>query len=226
MTALVALGILALVRDPKRVEGGEVGSLRALLRIKALWFIFPLMGVSYAFPGAVRGVWIGPYLADVFDANTAAIGRATLWMSLSMIIGALAYGALDKVTPSRKWMLATGSFAALFGGIVIALLPASSITLSVAAMCTVGFFGMCYPVLMAHGRSFLPTHLIGRGVTLLNLFSIGGVGVAQFASGQIYRMNLPATTPAAPYTAVFVLFLVMMAVGFVIYLFCQDRPES
>lgn len=29
---------------------------------------------------------------------------------------------------------------------------------------------------MAHGRSFLPPHLIGRGVSFINMFGIGGAG--------------------------------------------------
>lgn len=226
MTALVAIGILGLVKDPKPANDGETGSLKTVLKIKALWFIFPLIGCSYAFPGAVRGVWIGPYLADVFGADTAAIGRATLWMSLAMIIGALAYGAADKLMPSRKWMIAGGSAVALMGGWVIAALPAGSFGLSVTCLCVVGFFGASYPVLMAQGRSFLPAHLVGRGMTMLNLFSIGGAGVGQFVSGQVYRMSLPAQSAPDPYAAVFVLFSILMAMGFLIYLFGTEAPES
>lgn len=226
VTTLVAIGLLLFVRDPARVSGGPSGSLVALFRIKALWLIFPLIAASYAFPGAVRGLWIGPYLADVFGTGTDAIGRATFWMSLAMIIGALAYGALDKVTPSRKWLNVGGALLGLVAGLILMLLPATSATLSIACMCAVGFFGAAYPVLMAHGRSFLPTHLIGRGVTMLNLFSMGGVGASQFVSGRIYRAQLPAETAAAPYTAVFTLFVVLLAFGCAVYLFSRDRPAE
>ena len=223
LTALVALGTLLLVRDPARVEGESKGSLAALFRIRALWFIFPLMGASYAFPGAARGLWIGPYMADVFNADTARIGEASLLMGLAMVLGALVYGPADRISPSRKWLIAGGSLLTLVAAMTLIALPAASYGLSLAALCAIGFFGATYPVIMAHGRSFLPPHLIGRGVTMLNLFSIGGVGIAQFFSGRVYRAALPAETVAAPYVAVFILFTVALGLGFVIYLFSRDQ---
>ena len=41
----------------------------------------------------------------------------------------------------------------------------------------VGFFGSSFGMVIAHGRAFFPPHLIGRGVTLLNLFGIAAVGL-------------------------------------------------
>ena len=225
LSALVAFGTLALVGDPPKTEGEQKGSLVELMRIRALWVIFPLMGVTYAISGAVRGLWIGPYLADVFGASTGAIGQASLFMGIAMVAGALAYGPADRLFPSRKWMIAGGTAITLIAATLVIMLPSQGVYLSVMLFCVIGFFGMTYPVMMAHGRSFLPPHLIGRGVTMLNLFSIGGVGVAQFLSGQVYRAALPAETAAAPYVAVFVLFTVMLAVGFVIYLFSRDQAD-
>jgi MFS family permease len=225
VTALVAAGTLFWVRDPVRVQGETKGSLAELMRIRMLWYIFPLMGVTYAISGAVRGLWIGPYLTDVFDADTGLIGQASLFMGIAMVAGALAYGPADRIFPSRKWMIAGGTAITLVASGLLIAMPASSLTLSVILMCIIGFFGMTYPVVMAHGRSFLPPHLIGRGVTMLNLFSIGGVGVAQFVSGRVYSASLPAITPAAPYTAVFILFSGALLVGFVIYLFSRDSSD-
>ncbi len=225
LSALVAFGTLVLVSDPEKSGDGRKGSLGELMRIRALWFIFPLMGVTYAISGAVRGLWIGPYLADVFGASTGAIGQASLLMGIAMVAGALAYGPADRLFPSRKWMIAGGTAITLFAGGWLILMPAQDMFLSVTLLCMIGFFGMTYPVIMAHGRSFLPPHLIGRGVTMLNLFSIGGVGVAQFASGRIYRASLPAETAAAPYVAVFLLFTIALAVGFAVYLFSRDQTE-
>ncbi|GLQ28596.1 MFS transporter [Sulfitobacter pacificus] len=225
LSGLVALGTLVWVKDPPRVTDGVKGSMSELLRIRALWPIYLLIGVSYAFPGAVRGLWIGPYLADVFGTDTATIGQASLLMGIAMVLGALAYGFVDKISPSRKWMIAGGTALAISAGAALVALPASSISFSVFLMCAIGFFGAGYPVLMAHGRSFLPSHLIGRGVTLLNLFSIGGVGIAQFLSGRVYRAALPGDTSAAPYVAVFAMFLIALSIGFTVYLFSKDNSD-
>lgn len=223
VSALVALGTLLWVRDPARIDGEAKGSLAELFRIRALWFIFPLIGVTYAISGAVRGLWIGPYLRDVFGADTVLIGQASLFMGIAMVAGALAYGPADRMFASRKWMIAGGTAITLTAGGLLILMPAASLILSVVLLCVIGFFGATYPVIMAHGRSFLPPHLIGRGVTMLNLFSVGGVGVAQFLSGRVYRMSLPAEVASAPYTAVFAVFAGTLLIGFLIYLF---SPQS
>lgn len=226
ISALVAFGTLALVKDPPRVEGETKGSLLELFKLRMLWFIFPLMGVSYAISGATRGLWIGPYLTDVFKANVSTIGFATLMMGLAMIAGTLAYGPLDRMLGSRKWMIAGGTALTLIAAAVLIAYPATSLTLSVAMLCAIGFFGATYPVIMAHGRSFLPPHLIGRGVTMLNLFSIGGVGVLQFLSGRVYTAGLPAAAVEMPFRAVFILFTACLVVGFVIYLFSRDSARQ
>ena len=103
--------------------------------------------------------------------------------------------------------------------------PWPNLWLSIALFCAIGFFGATYPVIMAHGRSFLPPHLIGRGVTMLNLFSIGGVGLLQFFSGRVYRGALPAETPTDPYVAVYLLFAICLTVGLTIYLFSRDSAR-
>jgi predicted MFS family arabinose efflux permease len=225
VTALVALATLALVRDPARIEGEEKGSLAALFRLRGLWFIFPLMAASYVMPGALRGLWIGPYLADVFGASVSQIGMATLLMGCAMIGGVLAYGPLDRLVPSRKGMIMAGTLVTLGAAGVLIALPAASMTLSVAMMCAIGFFGTTYAVIMAHGRSFLPPHLIGRGVTMLNLCSIGGVGLLQFVSGRVYATGLPAAAPADPYRAVFATFALCLVAGFAAYLFSRDSER-
>lgn len=225
ISALVALGILIFVRDPARIDGEAKGSLAELFRMRVLWFIFPLMGVSYAISGALRGLWIGPYLSEVFDATTGMIGQATLFMGIAMILGTLAYGPLDRILGSRKWMIVGGTVFTLLPALALIALPGQNLWLSIALFCAIGFFGATYPVIMAHGRSFLPPHLIGRGVTMLNLFSIGGVGLLQFFSGRVYRGALPAETPTDPYVAVYLLFAICLTAGLAIYLFSRDSAR-
>ena len=98
--------------------------------------------------------------------------------------------------------------------------PAVAATLLVAA----GFFGASFPMVVSHGRALFPAHLVGRGVTLLNLFGIAPIGLAQIATGWLYEAT-PAMTPAAPYAAVFLFFAVTTAIGLAVYLLSQDRTD-
>lgn len=222
-----AVGIWFAVRDPEKEASAQKGSFAEVLRIRALWFIFPLMLVSYAEVGALRGLWIGPYLTEVFRAEPRLIGQASLAMGIAMVIGPMAYSPLDRVFNTRKWVIFTGSFGVLLATIGVIILAEASVLWVIALMCAIGFFGSTYPAIMSHGRSLLPRHLVGRGVTLLNLCSIGGVGIAQFVTGRIYAAYSPAKWESTPFVMIFIFFAAALAIGLVIYLFSTDtKPDK
>ncbi len=223
-SAATAIGIWVSVNDPPKPEGETKGSLRELFRMKVLWFIFPLMFMAYVPVAAIRGLWIGPYLEDVFGADTQAIGQATLVVGVFMIAGALAYGPLDRVLGQRKWLIVSGTAITLGAIWGLWAFADHSLWLSVMLMSAVCFFGATYAVIITHGRDFLPPHLIGRGMTMLNLCSIGGVGVLQFISGRVHTAY-SGGAPTAPYEAIFALFGLCLLGGFVIYLFSRDNAR-
>lgn len=224
VTAAVALAILLLVRDPERLEGARTGSLLELLKLPALWPILVMMMVCYTPIAGLRGLWIGPYFADVHGADPLAIGRISLWVGLAMVAGNFAYGPLDRWLGRRKWLIFGGNavtLACLFGLWWYAAAPPAMAT---ALLVAAGFFGASFPIVLAHGRSFVPAHLTGRGVTLLNLFGIAPIGIAQLVTGRIHAAT-PATPPSAPFEAVFLFFAVATAIGLAVYLLSQDRPH-
>ncbi|MDP3960474.1 MAG: MFS transporter, partial [Pseudorhodobacter sp.] len=166
LTLLLAIAIALWVRDPERVTGATRGSVFELLKIPAMWVILPLMAVNYIPAAALRGLWVGPYYADVFGADAAGIGRVTLVMGLAMVLGNFAYGPLDRLLGSRKWVVFGGNLAAVVCLLALWAAPAAGGWQTVALLAGVGLFGASFPMIMAHGRAFFPPHLIGRGVTL------------------------------------------------------------
>ncbi|WP_424979623.1 MFS transporter [Leisingera sp. S232] len=228
VSALVAAGIFLTVSDPGKPEGEHKGSVLDLLKMPVMWAIFPLMLVAYAPSGALRGLWIGPYLNDVYGLSTPEIGVATLVMGAAMIAGTFAYGPLDRVLGTRKWLILGGNVlaCAALGGLILA--AGAPVWLPVAMMALIGFFGASFPVIMAHGRAFVPPHLAGRGVTLLNLFGIGGVGIMQFATGRIHAEMAAADrlpSDPGPYTGIFGFFLAFLVLGCAIYLLSRDSLD-
>ncbi len=224
VSAIVALGILSTVRDPQRIETEQKGSVLDLLREPALWTILPLMLVAYAPSAALRGLWAGPYLQEVFGLTTSQIGQATLFMGAAMIAGIFVYGPLDRVLGTRKWVIFGGNVLSSLALTAMCFWIEASVWLSVALLALIGFLGAAFPVIMAHGRAFIAPHLVGRGVALLNLFGIGGVGLAQFASGRIHAATVDMGA-SAPYTAIFGFFAIAVALGCVIYLFSRDSLD-
>ena len=107
-------------------------------------------------------------------------------MGLAMVAGNFAYGPLDRWLGTRKWVIFGGNALTLacLAGAVGCSPTAPPAGGDGAAGRGVGFFGATFPMVIAHGRAFFPPHLMGRGVTLLNLFGIAPIGLAQIVTGR------------------------------------------
>lgn len=230
LTVVTAAAILLFVSDPARHadSGGDNGfaGYLDLLKLKVLWPMIPLIGVNYVAAAGIRGLWAGPYLADVHAADTMLIGQVTLFMALAMVVGSFAYGPLDTLFRTRKWVAFFGNSIGLCALVWLAVQPAIGITGVTVLLVAVGLSGAGFGLLMAHGRAFIPPHLTGRGVTLLNFFAIGIVGVVQFASGAVVTAANEPGNPAAAYQALFWFYALLLGGALAIYLFARDaRPE-
>ncbi|SEJ17781.1 Sugar phosphate permease [Pseudooceanicola nitratireducens] len=216
-SVLVALLLLRLVIDPPPVQDAPRGSLLDVLKIRGLWLILPLTMVNYAPAAGMRGMWAGPFFAETYGADARLIGYATLIMATAMILGTFVYGPLDRIFGTRKWINVTG--ATISVGLVcwLAVAPPSGLWYAAALFAVIGMVLSNYPMLMAHGRAFLPPHLVGRGVTLMNLFSIGGAGLAQVITGPIYA--------GGGFVPVFLFYAGAQSIGLLIYLMSRDRMD-
>ena len=224
ISAAVALGIFLSVKDPPKITEGQKGSALSLLKMPVIWLILPMMLVNYGPSGATRGLWIGPYLRDVFGADTNLVGAATLIMGAAMILGTFCYGPMDRILGTRKWVVFGGSVVGVLSIAALVWFIDASLWLSIALMAGMGFAGGCFPVIIAHGRAFFPPHLVGQGVTLLNLFGIGGVGIMQFISGRIHeQVSASGGATTAPYVAIFAFFGIALAIGVATYAFSRDN---
>ncbi len=224
ITLAVAVALMVFVTDPPKEEDASKGSVLDLLRIPALWFVFPLMFVNYAPSAGIRGLWIGPYLSDVYALDAGGIGQITLVMGLAMILGNFIYGPLDRLLPSRKWIVFTGNALGALACFALYWVPAGTLTYAAVLLAAIGFFGASFPVVIAHAKEFFPAHLTGRGVTLLNLFGIGGVGIMQVVTGRVHSATQGGA--AEPYQAIFGLFGLLVLAGLAVYLFAKECPVS
>ncbi len=226
ITALISLLIWVRVPEVPRAEAraGETGGMRDLLRIRALWLLFPLMTVNYAAAAGLRGLWVGPFYADLYGAGATAVGQVTLVMAVAMIAGNFVYGPLDRVLGTRKYVVLGGNLAGVACLTALWVAPLAGFWQVAVLFAGVGFFGASFPVLMAHGRSFIPPHLTGRGISVLNLCSIGGAGVLQMLSGPIHA-RAPDMPPEAAYQALFGFFALVLLAGCLVYMASRDRTD-
>jgi MFS family permease len=230
-TLLSALSILLLVRDPPapqdmNPDGRGLRGYLDLLKIPVLWPIIPITALNYAPPIGIRGLWAGPYLQDVYGADAITIGNITFFMALAMVAGNFIYGPLDTLLRTRKWVGVGGTALALAALGYLALNVVTDTTMVTLLLIIIGLAGGAYGLLMAHARAFFPPHLLGRGVTLMNFFTIGGVGIMQFATGAVVSAAAEPSDPGGPYAALFGFYFLLLAAALAIYLFSRDaRPE-
>ena len=225
--ALAVAAVLAVtIKDPPRVRTEAGGSLLDILRIWPLWPILIMMAVNYAPAAALRGVWAGPYSADVFGADADRIGQVTLIMGLSMIAGSFAYGPLERRLGTRKWLIVAGNTLGALGCFGLWLTAGQSLWLSTAFLAMVGLFGASFPMIVAHARAYFPPQLTGRGVTLVNLFGIAGVGAMQVLTGRLFQsLGAEALPPDRAYGVIFLVMGVTLTVGVAVYLLSRDRTD-
>jgi len=224
ITFLVAVLIYIFVKNPEKVllEKQSNDSVLTILKMPIIWPIIILMAVTYAPAAGIRGLWISPYLSDVFVVSKEMIGTATLIMGVSMILGSIVYGPLDRIISSKKTIIFFGNFLCAMSCILLFLIPNSSLVISITLLALVGFFGSSFAVIIGHGRDFIPAHLTGRGVTLLNLFGIGGAGILQAWSGKLFVSYSTEQDIALGYQSIFLFFGLFLLAGCFVYLFSKD----
>jgi MFS family permease len=224
VTLCVAIGVGGLVRDPPRLVTDQKGSLLDLLRMPPLWPVLIMMVAAYGPAASLRGLWVGPYYTSVFRADADEIGFVTLIMGLAMVVGNLAYGPLDRLVGSRKRVVLVGNAVVVILFLGLWAFPTSGGIATILMIAGIGLFGATFPVVMAHGRAFLPPHLTGRGVTLINLFGIGGAGLLQLATGKLYTI-LPQSPADAPFAGLFLFLALVCLAGLIVYLWSEDRTD-
>ena len=227
ITFAISAALFTFVKDPNTEEDKKAPShdgFATIFRIKALWLFAPLMFFSYASAAGLRGLWAGPYMQDIYSQDASGIGFVTLAMGCGMSAGSFLYGPLDRLFGSRKWVIIAGNLGTFFSLMGLALIPDLSVFAATILLTCVGIFGMSFPLMMAHGRSFIPPHVMGRGVAMLNLCSISGVGILQSVSASAYQWGA-VHSPAAGYQFLFLFFAIPLVITSIIYMFIQDRLD-
>jgi MFS family permease len=224
ITAASLACVAIVLRDPPaaKAPGGSASPLagaRQILAMRSLWAIFPLALVSYACVIATRGLWIVPYLQEVHQFEPKALSLSATAMGFSIASGALLYAPLNRVVGNAKYTVALGCFLTVGAWLVLGRFGDRSNVLALGSLFLVGALGMHFAIVMAHARSFMPTHLLGQGVTMMNLIFFAGAGLVQWLSGRyVQAAELSGVAPADAFGRLFTGFGLLLALALVPYL--------
>ena len=236
MTAVLTLASLLfcvlVLRDPPRnttshSESGLWQGIVRILSIRALWPLMPITFVSYAFVVATRSLWITPFFRDLFHYELSDLGHAAFLMSCAMVVGALAFGPLERLMQSARRPVLWSGFLTAVVFLALGAFGARNAVLSLTLLCVIGSIGMSYGILMAHAKAFFPPDLLGRGVTILNFLFIAGAGVVQYLSGLIIaRAQAANLDPETLYARLFSIYGALLLLVSVIYAFSKEKPSD
>jgi MFS family permease len=196
-----------------------------VIRQKDLAPLFALHFTAYPMFAAVLGLWGGPFLSDIYGFDLAERGSALFIMAAAQISGLFIWGPVDRLLGSRKKPVMLGAVISALALIVFAFVPLSRWGLYLT-MAVFGFSCAYTPVLTAHGRALFPHRLVGRGITFLNMGSMGGAFALQALTGAVVGYFSPpgTATPLAAYQAGFSVIILLLALALLLYLRTRDIP--
>jgi len=229
-TAVFGTVVLVLARDappdhdyhrqPRENLRAVIAGLREVLGHRDIRYVLALAFVAYSTMFAIRGLWGGPYLADVHDLGSVARGNVLLFMSLGTIAGGLSFGSLESRLGHPRPLALGGAAITVVVLAVLALVPRLPLPAVTALLTLLGFGGAYTVLLIAHGRALFPDRLVGRAMTMVNFANFVGIGMVQITSGLIIGAFPPGpdgVPPEAAYRTVFGFIAVTLVVAALLY---------
>lgn len=199
----------------------------AVSKIESFWPIFIMQMISYPAFGAIVALWSGPWLSQVYGVPLETRGSMLFAMTVAQIIGLFTFGPADRWFSSYKIPCTIGATvcACVLGLAALVAIPASWI---LAYLILLGFVFGFSPALTAHGKSLFPPHLMGRGLSIMNIAAIGGVYIQQWLTGQVMDFFVPQIVngariyPPEAFRWVFGLLAVEILIGVMVYSRARD----
>lgn len=238
-TALATVAVWLVVRDAPpghpflaRTPETPLQMLQGLIEVLRNRRLKPILALSlcnYACTFTVQGLWGGPFLREVHGLSPIEAGNVLLAAVIAYQVGMLAFGPLDRLLDTRKWIAIGGSSVIISLLTTLALASQPPIWVLIGAILGIGFFSASGTMVMTHARGIFPDRLIGRGMATINTSVMLGVACMQTLSGIVVGAFEPLASGARTETAYRALFGVLSAVLIVavaIYSRSQDVKPS
>ncbi len=211
---------------PRSMVQSFVG-LGEVFRTPGVWPLFGLHLASYGAFASIVGLWGGPFLADIHGLGVEARGLVLLAMALAQVVGVLGWGALERRFRTRKRPVFVGASLTVLTLLALAAVPALPVPGIAALLALLGIASAYNPIMVAHGKELFAPHLVGRGLTLLNIGTMGGVFVMQMATAVVIGWfdtgPAGAPHPLIAYRAIFVAVAAALALALAYYTTAPER---
>jgi MFS family permease len=195
-----------------------------VIRTPSIGRLFLLQMTNYPSYLLVVGLWGGPYLTHVYGFDLKGRGDLLFVPALAQVVGSLFWGPMDRLFGRYKPPVLIAAITTLTSLVLLAGLGKPPLPVLLILLAALGFSTGLSSLVMTQGKSLLPPHLLGRGITLLNIGTMGGGFMVQFISGAIINL-FPAPDgvyPLVAYQLVFALQAMLLLAAGIAYLDSRD----
>jgi MFS family permease len=226
MVAVAVPGERPRLLPNESLRANLAGTLRAI-RLPSVTRLFLMQFASFSSFALIIGLWGGPYLTHVYGYGLVERGDLLFLAAGGQVIGLLLNGPMERWLGGYKPPVLLG---AAFTGILLATLAAVGELPRALLLPWLFIFGAASaytPTLIAHGKSLFPQELTGRGLTWLNIGSMGGAFVTQLISGAVidlFPISPEGAYPVSAYRAVFGLQATFIAVA--LWFYCRASEPA
>ncbi len=231
---LAGLLVAAVVRDDGHGGAGQPAARESFresfagfvqaLRTPSVGRLFLVGLFAYSSFVLVVGLWGGPYLSHIYGYSLTERGDVLFLAALAQIAAAFAWGPTDRLFGSYKIPVLTGAVTTALTFAAVAILGVLPQVWLVVWFIAVGALSAYTPVMIAHGKALFPPHLVGRGMTILNMGTMGGAFLTQTLTGFVINL-FPAENGAYAldaYRVVFALQALFVLAACIPYLWARD----
>jgi len=197
----------------------SIAGIWEVIRTPSMVRVFMAQLSSYPSYVLIIGLWGGPYLTHVYGYDIKGRGDILFVSALMQVFGSFFWGPTDRLFGRYKVPVLIGVGTCFTSLVLLATIGTLPLPLLLVVFAMIGFSTGMTSVVMAHGRSLVAPHLLGRTITLLNIGTMGGGFLVQFVSGTIINLfpTEAGVYPLDAYRVVFALQAVLVAAGFLVY---------
>ena len=168
---------------PRESIREALGKFAALVALPHTLGIVLLAGVGYASFISLRGLWLGPLLAERGGFSLVQSGHVALAMSVASLLGPPLFGRLDPgPLRRRRWIV---GFTLLAATLFAALAVIDSTAVNVAGPVIIGLMSGFLVLQYADVRSAYPPAITGRAMAVLTMAMFLGIAAMQSFTGWV-----------------------------------------
>lgn len=194
VTVIAAAAVFLIVPEKVAPHSGEtfteqLTGIAKIFTSRSFWTIAPWAVTAQAAYLSIIGLWSGPWLRDVAHFDRMSVANTLMGVSIAMIVGYFAFGAIAERLSRRGIRPMTVASAGMLAFIVIqSLLVLNATSLTLPAWLLFGFSGTACILPYAVLSQSFPMHLAGRANTSLNLLVFLAAFAAQWVIGLIINL--------------------------------------